>query len=598
MKKTQKMYLSVLSACLAALLFFGCAKGTSGAESEAVYADYVVVGGGAAGLMTAMELGQKGKVVLLEKMPALGGTSIMSKGFVWSIDSSLNKATGKGISADQMFEYYKTKAGEENFNAPLFQAMLDVSGSVVDGLLAKGMPFNAEKMISGTPNYPELVCLTVNGEGPAMIAKFKELLNGSNVEILLNTRAEELIIKDGAVQGVNVDSEGKKYAILAQKTILATGGFPKSAELMAKYNAEFADNVAFSGSGDTGDGITMAMKAGAQLVGDGVLGIWGMNELYGYVGSIGSLVRQTAVYVNKEGERFVNEKRYYAEVHKELNKITDKLAYGIFDSSKAELVENLEKALAENLSVKADSLEELAAKLQIPAENFQSAIEKYNKAYADGADGEFGIKNKVMTPVLKAPFYAVSVRPTVIGTIKGLKVNSKTEVLNEKNEVIPNLYAVGELIIGNFVNNEYPTTGTVLATGLYSGTIAAENASKGVTAGFADKHSAPSAKKKSAGMDESSVKKSGTAYKDGVYIGEAKGMNGPIKIEITVKGKSIASVKVLSHGETPGISDPALEKIPTAMVRMNSADVDTVAGATVTSKALIEAAKYALKDAQ
>ena len=97
---------------------------------------------------------------------------------------------------------------------------------------------------------------------------------------------------------------------------------------MKEYNPDFADNVRFSGLGTTGDGIEMALKTGAQLTGNGVLGIWGLNENYGYVGNIGSLVRLTAFYINKDGNRFVNEKRYYAEVHQELNKIQDKTAYG------------------------------------------------------------------------------------------------------------------------------------------------------------------------------------------------------------------------------------------------------------------------------
>ena len=502
------------------------------------------------------------------------------------------QSNGQGLNGSTNVRLLQGKAGAENFNAELFQAMLDVSGSVVDDLLQKGMPFSKEKLIAGTPNYPQLLCLTVDGEGPAMVAKFKELLEKSSVEVLLNTRAAELIIKDGAVQGVVAEKDGKKYNIFAQKTVLATGGFAKSKELMAKYNKEFADNVAFCGTGNTGDGITMALAAGAQLTGNGVLGIWGMNDYYGYVGDIGSLVRQTAVYVNKEGKRFVNEKRYYAEVHKELNKITDKLAYGIFDSSNPAFVANLEKALAENLSVKADSLEALAAKLNIDAANFKSAIESYNTAYAAGEDGDFGIKNKVMTPVLKAPFYAVEVRPTIIGTIKGLKVNEKAQVLNAKNEAIPNLYATGELIIGNFVNNEYPTTGTVLSTCLYSGKIAADNASKDTTS----KYSASSSKKMTAATQK--AKKSNTVYKDGVYTAEAKGMNGPVKVEVSVEGKKIAAVKVVSHSETPGISDPAFDVIPAAMVKANSFEVDSVSGATMTSKALIEAAKLALKDAR
>lgn len=593
-----KRLISLLSFVLIMSILAGCAAPVSNEDVKEVVsldkeADYVVVGGGAAGLMTALELSTKGKVILLEKMPALGGTTIRSKGYLWSVDSSINKSTGKGLTGEELLNYYKEKAGAANFNEPLFQKMIDVSGEAVDSLIDKGMPFNKEKLVPGTPNYPELLCLIVDGEGPALVAKFKELLEENNVEILMNTAAMDLIIKDGAVKGVVAEKDGETFNILSQRTILATGGFVRSSELMEEYNKEFVDNIPFTGVGSTGDGIVMAKKADAQLVGDGVLGIWGMNEDYGYVGDIGSLVRQTAFYINKDGNRFVNEKRYYAEVHKELNKIQDKLSYGLFDSSNPDLVANLEKANSENLSIKADSIEELAEKLKVDAGNLKATVEQYNEDYKEGKDGEFGIPNAVMTPILKAPFYAIDVRPTIIGTIKGLKVNENTEVLNTKNEPIPNLYATGELIIGNFINNEYPSTGSVVATAIYSGKIAADSASQGITRKFNS-----DVVKTDEVKDNVSLEKSDTKYKDGVYSGESKGMNEMIKVEVTVKDSVISEVKVLSHSETAGISDPALKDIPERIVQTNSPDVDVVSGATRTSNGIIEAVKIALESAK
>lgn len=598
LKSLRKIIALSLSLVILLMMMSGCSnKGTGNTtqDSKDINADYVVVGGGAAGLMSALELSSKGKVVLLEKMPALGGTTIRAKGYLWSVDSSINKSTGKGLRGEELLNYYKEKAGAEHFNQSLMQRMIDVSGKTIDHLIELGVPFSKENLVPGTPNYPELLCLTVEGEGPALISKFKELLLKNNVEILLNTKATDLLIKDGQVNGVVAENNGKSFNILAQKTILATGGFVRSEDMMSKYNKEFIDNVRFSGIGSTGDGITMAQKADAQMVGDGVLGIWGMNEDYGYVGDIGSLVRQTAFYINKGGNRFVNEKRYYAEVHKELNKIQDKLAYGLFDSTNEAMVINLEKAHKEGLSVKADSIEDLAKALNVDVNNLTTTVQKYNAAKAKGEDGEFGIKNTVMTPLLKAPFYAVDVRPTLIGTIKGLKVNENTEVLNSKNEPIPNLYATGELIIGNFVNNEYPSTGTVIATGVYSGKIAADTASKGVQS----KYTGGQQGTKVVNQDSSAkVKKADTVYKDGVYLGESKGMNDAVKVEVTIKGHMIASVKILSSKETSGISDPAIEKIPNDMVNANSPDVDIVSGASNTSKGIIAAVKAALENAK
>ena len=81
---------------------------------------------------------------------------------------------------------------------------------------------------------------------------------------------------------------------------------------------------------------------------------------------------------------------------------------------------------------------------------------------------------------------------------------------------------------------------------------------------------------------------------DGVYEGTGAGLNGQIKVSVTVSGGKITEVKVLEHSETAGISDPAIEKIPAAIVEAQSADVDIVSGATFTSKGIIEAVKNAL----
>jgi fumarate reductase flavoprotein subunit len=88
----------------------------------------------------------------------------------------------------------------------------------------------------------------------------------------------------------------------------------------------------------------------------------------------------------------------------------------------------------------------------------------------------------------------------------------------------------------------------------------------------------------------------GPAYKNGTFRGKALGMNDKeVTVTVTVKGGKITAVKVADgHGQTPGISDPAIAKVPAAIVAKNSPDVDVVAGATVTSNAIINATKKAL----
>ena len=88
-----------------------------------------------------------------------------------------------------------------------------------------------------------------------------------------------------------------------------------------------------------------------------------------------------------------------------------------------------------------------------------------------------------------------------------------------------------------------------------------------------------------------------TGYADGIYEGAAAGMGGELTISVTIEGGGIAAVEVLSHSETPGISDPAIADIPASILENGSPDVDTVSGCTVTSKAITEAVAVALSNA-
>ena len=101
MKKVKRIVTLALASLMSIALFAGCSADKK--ESlKTEEADFVVVGGGAAGLMSALELGGNGKVVLLEKMPALGGTTIRSKGYLWSVDSKINKEANVGLSGEEL----------------------------------------------------------------------------------------------------------------------------------------------------------------------------------------------------------------------------------------------------------------------------------------------------------------------------------------------------------------------------------------------------------------------------------------------------------------------------------------------------------------
>ena len=100
------------------------------------------------------------------------------------------------------------------------------------------------------------------------------------------------------------------------------------------------------------------------------------------------------------------------------------------------------------------------------------------------------------------------------------------------------------------------------------------------------------------GSEDSDSASEPVEYTDGTYEGTADGHNGEIKVEVTVSNGAIENIVITDHAETEGLSDPAFEEVPAEIMETNSTDVDTVSGATVTSKAIISAVENALEDAQ
>ena len=195
----------------------------------------------------------------------------------------------------------------------------------------------------------------------------------------------------------------------------------------------------------------MATELGAQVVGEGMMGLFGVNPNLGYYESAGDLVWSTPVTVNAEGERFGMEGAFYGNTLKLLLGQTGSCGYGIVDATTA-LRERFEQAVETGVVGRYDTLEELAADRGIAVEPFLTTV------------AEAGLT--------EAPFYCIVKRPLFIGSIPGLKVDADCAVLDAEGTPIPGLYAAGELIFGNVFSNSYPCSGTGMGTSCYTGTIA------------------------------------------------------------------------------------------------------------------------------
>lgn len=427
--------------------------------------DVVIVGSGASGMSAAIELTKQGdlKVLVLEKLAYPGGSARLCGGGIWAIGGSvLNKNVGVDYSAEEYIEFMET-LGETTLNRELMKNIHGISAETFDYLIEKGFPVNIENKSIGHPlsqfpvawaNINATVKHTEGYGGKEMMDSMFDIAKENGAELRLNSEVTSLVIEDGVVKGVNVEDLESKYTVNAKKVILATGGFTRNIDLIKEYAPEYSNVFAFTGAGSTGDGITMTKELDTVIVGEGMMGLTGYNANYGYYGAEGELPGKGQIFINKEGIQFGAEEAFYGETLALFNNQTDHMAYGICDQTNSDL-EGLENGVKLGLVKKAETIEELASQLDVDADAMIQTVK------------ENGLE--------QGPYYAIETRPLFIGSIPGLKVTENTEVVNSKDEVITNLYAIGELIFGNTFNKYYPSSGTGIGTSVYTGAIAAKH---------------------------------------------------------------------------------------------------------------------------
>jgi flavocytochrome c len=436
--------------------------------------DVVIVGSGAAGLAAAIEAAGAGaKVAVLEKLPMPGGSTLLSGGYVYGTGSEMQKKLGIQDSVDALVKYWSDRALGASDPA-MVKFVAERSGATVDWLVSLGVKFK-DPVPTGTSPVPRSHQTPDGGVG--LINPLKKAADEKKVTFFMETSATKLLTDKGAVVGVAAkDKAGKSVEFRAKTVILATGGFDRNMDLFKKYAPDYVTDITYTGTGNTGDGLVMALAVGAAMEGKGgIIGFRGVPGESAFTTEVSGLIWMPFLYVNKEGKRFVNETSDYPIFHTALNKQTDKISFLIFDGATA--VPALDKAVEKGAAFKADSLEALAKAAGIDAKAFAATVADYNKAIKAGRDAQFGKSLKGMKPVAKPAFYALKVGAASLGTMSGLKVDLDTHVLNTKGEVIPGLLAAGEVANGGFFNQEYPASGTsiqmCLTVGRTAGQVAA-----------------------------------------------------------------------------------------------------------------------------
>jgi tricarballylate dehydrogenase len=487
--------------------------------------DVIIVGGGNAALCAALSAREHAqRVLVLERAPEdeAGGNSRFTAGLmrvVYNGADDLRKLidlsedelarTDFGTYTAEQFLDDMARVTEYRCDPDLTELLVRESFPAVAWMRSKGVRFTAAWgrqafNIGGRFKFWGGLTLEAVGGGPGLVESLTQIARKNGVDIWYSSRALSLISDDDGIHGVVVKKSGKTQQVRGRAVVLAAGGFQSNPEWRTRYLGPGWELAKVRGTRfNTGDAIRMALDAGAAAVGNwsGCHAVaWERNapEFGDLV--VGDQFQKHSypwgIYLNAQGKRFVDEgadfRNYtYAKYGRVILSQPGQFAWQIFDAKvKSQLRD--EYRIKQVTKRTASSLEELVTKLDdVEPEAALQEIKGYNAAVRQDIPFNPNVKDGRRTEGLAIPksnwantidtppFEAYAVTCGITFTFGGLKINTHGQVISSDAEVIPGLYAAGELVGGIFWFN-YPG-GSGLTNGSVFGRIAGTNAGKAAT---------------------------------------------------------------------------------------------------------------------
>jgi fumarate reductase flavoprotein subunit len=467
------------------------------AEDSTVDADVVVVGAGGAGMTAAITAAAEGKtVVILESQSMVGGNSVRATGgmnagkTVYQDENEFGESAGvekilktaaekyadnatitalaktvseqwaayqadpKGYFDSVELMELDTMIGGKGINDPaLVETLCSNSADAIDWLDEHGITLHSVSSFGGAsvkrihrPVDAEGKTLSV---GSYMIPLLQENCDKAGVQTLLNTTATELLTDaNGAVVGVKATgSTGETITVNAKAVVLTTGGFGANLDMVTEYKPELKGFMTTNAAGAQGQGIEMATAVGADTVDMDQIQIHPTVEANTAALITEGLRGDGAILINEEGQRFIDEVGTRDVVSAAEIAQTGSYSWLVVDQAMVDASSVIQGYIKKGYTVTGATYEELGKAMGVDAAAFAETMEKWNGYVEAKNDPDFG-RTSFANPLNTAPYYAVKVTAGVHHTMGGLKINANTEVLNEKGEVIPGLFAAGEVTGG------------------------------------------------------------------------------------------------------------------------------------------------------
>ena len=469
---------------------------TSKSESDALVwddeVDVVVAGGGGTGLSAAIELREAGAdVIVFEKQPSVDDSSSSLCGGVFTFSGTDFQESAGIQDSNELLYKDLMEVGQQKNDKKIVQAYVDNQLDSYKWLNGFGVKWIGIEALAGMSVPRGHVTNPTDA-----LRLLKGVAEKKGARLLFETSVTGLITdKDKRVIGVSAEGRGGSMQVKAKKgVILATGGFGRDVKRLESINPQLSQVVPVVGLGHTGDGHRMAEELGAFFKDiEYVKPTFGIHADSTLNATLSMMFYNGAIIVNKDGRRFINESASYKDIGNASLVQPEGIGHQIFDQPICEAaVERVkgvqpEKALwgldesRMKLTVKADTIEEMASEIGVPPEALKDTVDRYNKGVDAGEEPEYGRDTvaggvgsimKIDTP----PFYAYTSKSLLPGTYGGIVVDEDMHVLTRQGR-IPGLYAAGELV-GGFHGASY-MSGSAVGKAIIFGRIAGRNAAEG-----------------------------------------------------------------------------------------------------------------------
>ena len=479
-----------------------------GGEKKRLKCDIAVIGGGGAGLSAAARAAEFGaRVVLIEKMPMLGGNTRLAGGLLCT-NSEILKAAGVPDTTEEHIDLYR-RTHQYRLDPAIYERFIRNTGRYYDWLVSHGLDTENRKIV-----MDKVVMLRDRSTweplhnpsyGPGMMGSAvtdllsKLVAESENVTILLSTEAKAIRTdKHGHITGITAAGSGYDYEIETENVILASGGFGCDNTLLQKYFPQYFSSANYFShyclKHCTGDGIRMAEAVGAETGRSMSIGLEAMNHIPGAYILQRIIAEPCGVIVSASGHRFLPEDDmdngeyildrqpdgvgWYVFTEAVKRKLYDLAVeharYGDWMPEYEQVDRDIADELKTGLTVKGDSIDALAEGIGAPAEVLRKTLEDYEGFCTDGIDREFRKDPQyLMSMGMEGPWYAVRLLRKFDVTMGGVSIDGKNRALHPDGSVIPGLYVCGDIASG-WMGEDYGPIFSSFAWAVNSGFLTAD----------------------------------------------------------------------------------------------------------------------------